>query len=1481
MSQRKRIDPYVAPHLDEPSQPYYVPGTRLPRRIGLSLFSMRKSRDDSDSASIQLGLSRRNGSAVSLALDPYDRETDRSPKDKAPERETRKSLSLRRDLKKEPKAAKKDAGSLKDVKEDQEADFALSRPANPMDIERMFRLLMERRNFRLLPPAARQEMLGYSLDKKWMLVYQDALGEHAKSTSTTPEVYVKALSSMRISTEQLENLWVLLRTEPLGWVLQFLDSQGDVALLRYLVRTHEQLRQREESSADAEVFAHEFHALKCLKCMMNLKLGAERARPAETAAAVAGCLVLPRVATRRIAAETLTFMVVYREALTDGTAAVLAALDELLLRAHYEYDALRRRWALVRGEYARFELWLELVAKTLEGKGTYQGLVVGASAEVRLAHAHGENQLMEYCWSTMLLVNTLVEYCGGPGARLRLRAQLTSAGLVRLMLQFDALAYELLSAQVMRFRDLAEADARDVRREEHLAVDFHSPEALVRVLWANAGPAQHHLLSTLQHMYVAQADGDGALAAHYWRLVDSLVSQTAPGDSLVGVAIGRVAAGLTTDEQYQVARGEAQKYKRLAQEAAAERDEMARQLLLGADGVVANLTLELREQDAVLRRTRRLAESLQAELTELRRTHVAEKQEQEAEMRELLLILNSAHIQRAGDKTTVRVETSNEALVQRLQAHIQRRRTEAKVDHRLVHVEPSLRLRRLREQMGDIETLARELEMTDFELPEAEADPDEPIEEKAPEPEPEPEPQVVPEQAVPPIKMAPARPPKATDYEHLASLRKKLASLQSESNDILKYSSSGLYKKQKLLALERLRALEASFADFNIDFGSDDPLEHAVVKDKIKEELDEVKRLDSTLREQLAPVASPEKPKTQSKRFSMNPNLLNELALKVPKAEALENEEKTQKAVAPTEEHAPKPEPKTPPPAPAASGIPPPPPLPGTGIPPPPPLGGLPNIPPPPPLGGLPGAIPPPPPMPGPHVPKANGVPIIPHNPFDSYPRPKKKLKQLHWDKVDLGTNSFWKDSQPHSTATDLMKKGILDEIETIFAAREIKKLATKKKEEINKVTFLARDTAQQFGINLHTFNSLSDEQLISKMLRCDPDVLSNAAVLEFFAKDDIVEVPHNVARSLEPYSTDYKLETPSKPEKDPNELQRPDRIYLELIYNLQHYWKLRIRALKTVANFERDYEDLVAKLRHIDDAVESIRSLRHLRSVFDIILAVGNYMNDLAKQAKGFKLSSLQRLSFVKDDKNSMSFLHYVEKTIRSLYPELLAFLDELALCTIIAKYSIENISADCREYDQAVKNVQNSIDYGNLSDPSGFHPDDRILQVVTPVLPKARKKAELLVDLANYTFKEFDKLMVHFGEDPSDSFVRNSFISKFVHFMTEFKKAQKENMLREEELRIYEQRKKLVERAKPKEPEEDNVMDSLLEKLRSAPPRTEPSLARKRALLKKMMEKEPEDENVGSRARSLLQELRKAEAEPDDADKTDDLPQKAPSDN
>lgn len=280
--------------------------------------------------------------------------------------------------------------------------------------------------------------------------------------------------------------------------------------------------------------------------------------------------------------------------------------------------------------------------------------------------------------------------------------------------------------------------------------------------------------------------------------------------------------------------------------------------------------------------------------------------------------------------------------------------------------------------------------------------------------------------------------------------------------------------------------------------------------------------------------------------------------------------------------------------------------------------------------------------------------------------------------------------------------------------------------------------------------------------------------------------------------------------------------------------------------------------MRQIDTASEKVRDSKHLKDILEIILAVGNYMNDSSKQASGFKLGTLQRLAFTKDDKNTMTFLHYVEKIVRTSFPHLEEFCDDLKDAIDASKISIEQVKSDCDEFMQMIKNVQTSVDIGNLSDPTKFHPQDKILSVVLSALPEARKKREYLGDQLKTTVTEFNKLMKYFGEDPSDNTASSTFFSKFSFFVSEFQRAKQENLQREQETRAYEAQKRLREAPKkssqlesgnlsgPSSPGQSgttetggnqSVMDNLLEKLKAAGPSGDARSARRRAAARKTM--------------------------------------------
>jgi cytokinesis protein len=92
------------------------------------------------------------------------------------------------------------------------------------------------------------------------------------------------------------------------------------------------------------------------------------------------------------------------------------------------------------------------------------------------------------------------------------------------------------------------------------------------------------------------------------------------------------------------------------------------------------------------------------------------------------------------------------------------------------------------------------------------------------------------------------------------------------------------------------------------------------------------------------------------------------------------------------------------------------------------------------------------------------GLPVV---------RPKKKLKAFHWEKVDAPEASHWAAHTPSAEAREekyieLSKKGILDEVEKLFMAKEIKKLGVGNSKKDDKKQIISSDLRKAYGKQLH-----------------------------------------------------------------------------------------------------------------------------------------------------------------------------------------------------------------------------------------------------------------------------------------------------------------------------------------------------------------------------------------------------------------------------
>ncbi|KAK5084852.1 hypothetical protein LTR70_007759 [Exophiala xenobiotica] len=1339
------------------------------------------------------------------------------------------------------------------------AGFNLPRPKDDREVERMFVELMHKRGWQNLPEAARRQMLAYAPAKKWTLVHQDKLTEwqgelkrrqQSRQADTplarpdeegSPEWYVKKIVDDTISPKQLQSLSVSLRTQPILWVRAFIDAQGQIALTNVLMKIN---RRQQAGPAPAHSVTSEEKALdkeydivKCLKALMNNRFGADDALSNKTVPiALATCLISPRLQTRKLVSEVLTYLCHCTE--SEGHIKVLQAMDYVK--------------GMV-GENGRFDAWMRLCEVTVDGRGK-MGSLVGASDEVRSGGVGMENQLMEYALATLILVNTIVD-APEHDVNLRhgIRTQFHSCGIKRILTKMESFQYELIDRQIEKFRENEIIDYEDLLQQEGQSQadgvlpemkDMTDPKEIADAIMAKVQGTrtQDHFVSAMQHMLLMR-ENPYEDRLRMFQLVDSMLSYVAMDRRLpdmdlkqsLNFTVQSLLDKLHTDAEARLAFDEATEARQIVDAALAERDEMKAQVEMGADGLIKKLQKQIEEQQGVIDLQSRQNESLKSELADLQRIRGQELQRNELETRELYLMLRDAQDVAASNANKMSLPGDDpakaqgildrEKLMERLEKQLERTKTQFKLEGKVWEQQgPSDRLRELREQMDDA--------------------PDADFQEKT--------------------------------RQHLTS---SVIGSVHRSN-----ASRRSVRGPRRAAAEAL--LENEEDDLEADLG-DVVIEKPRVVELIRPKVTSQQRDDragmlSELQSKFRKGTSVDGTSEDGTEGdgvttgTSHPSLEAD-SPKTPLDEVMQDKPKIEFTGPP---------PPPPPPMPPVAGTPlmpgfesgpppppPPPPMAGSGAssplmpgfaagapppPPPPPPPGMPSLQ----LGGPPPPPPPPPPPGAPPLPGGShghylprtmspGLPQI----HSSFLRPKKKLKAFHWDKVDTPEVTVWS-SQADLAAREakyqeLARKGVLDEVEKLFSAKDIKIIGRGKEAKEDKKTIISSDMRKNYHVALAKFKQDSADELVRKIIQCDREILDSVVVMDFLQRDDLCNIPDNVAKMMAPYSKDWTGPdaASSQREQDPVELTREDQIYLQTAYELHHYWKARMRALALTRNYEAEYDEISKKLKDVVDVSESIRDSTSLMSVLALILDIGNYMNDANKQASGFKLSSLARLGMVKDDKNESTFADLIERIVRNQYSQWEVFVDDISGVVPAAKLNVDQLRQDAKKYIDNIKNIQQSLDMGNLSDPKKFHPHDRVAQVVQRSMKDARRKAEQLGLYLEETTRIFDDIMTYFGEDNNDENARREFFAKLAGFVTEWKKSREKNMVLEDNKRKMEasiaRKRAAVNNAAERAgaagdgtqtPTNSNsgAMDSLLEKLKAAGPGKDQRDRRRRARLK-----------------------------------------------
>lgn len=141
--------------------------------------------------------------------------------------------------------------------------------------------------------------------------------------------------------------------------------------------------------------------------------------------------------------------------------------------------------------------------------------------------------------------------------------------------------------------------------------------------------------------------------------------------------------------------------------------------------------------------------------------------------------------------------------------------------------------------------------------------------------------------------------------------------------------------------------------------------------------------------------------------------------------------------------------------------------------------------------------------------------------------RPKKKLKALHWDKVDTPQVTVWAaQGRSHEAKEEkyqeLQRKGVLDEVEKLFMAKETKIIGNPSGKKSDKKQIISNDLRKTYHISMAKFSQFSSDEVVRMIIHCDKEVLDNTVVMEFLQRDDLCTIPDNVSKLMAPYSKDW-----------------------------------------------------------------------------------------------------------------------------------------------------------------------------------------------------------------------------------------------------------------------------------------------------------------------------------------------------------------------
>lgn len=292
--------------------------------------------------------------------------------------------------------------------------------------------------------------------------------------------------------------------------------------------------------------------------------------------------------------------------------------------------------------------------------------------------------------------------------------------------------------------------------------------------------------------------------------------------------------------------------------------------------------------------------------------------------------------------------------------------------------------------------------------------------------------------------------------------------------------------------------------------------------------------------------------------------------------------------------------------------------------------------------------------------------------------RPSIAMRKLHWDAIKhpaAMANTIWADLGREGMNIEL---DFADFEQTFAEPSNAVGVKKEKKEEEKPKTIQVIDPkkAYNIGIGLARFK-MTHEGIRKAILEMNESALTEEkldALIKFAPADKEIQ---EIKAHLQEY----------------DKLGDAEKFFLKMSSIKRYTERLQMSLFKL--QFQQIVRNLEVQLETLEKARLDVQNCVHLKTVFKIILAFGNYMNSNSRlgQASGFKIETLTKVKGSKSADNKISLLEYLVKYTQKHCPEVADFALQIVSANDASKIDPEGVKADARGLTAQIQNLEREI--------------------------------------------------------------------------------------------------------------------------------------------------------------------------------------------